>query len=147
MPNLLSLLHRIHQLSEQLLDCLQQEKQALDSNQYETLNTVAEHKQGLLDQLEQLDAQRMHLSENKPFNEFIAGSGDPSLIRGWNLTRDIIARCQQQNEINGRLLNRQGQIHTDIIALLSGNRTQTDQTYNAQGSQSKSATLLNNVKA
>ncbi len=147
MPDLLSLLHSIHQLSEQLLECLQQEKAALDENQYEALSTITEQKQQLLNQLEPLDAQRIALSSEQSFNEFIASSGDQSLIRAWNHTRDIITRCQQQNETNGRLLNRQGQIHRDIIALLSGNRTETDQTYNAQGNQGKSASLLNNVKA
>lgn len=147
MPNLLSLLHTIHQLSEQLLDCLQQEKIALDENQYEALSSIAEQKQQLLDQLEPLDTERVALSADTPFNEYIASCGDQSLIRAWNHTREIIAKCQLQNETNGRLLNRQGQIHRDIIALLSGNRTQTEQTYDAHGSQGKSASLLNNIKA
>lgn len=147
MTHLLSLLQSIQQHSQQLKACLEQEKQALDDQQYDQLILISEKKQVLLEQLTDLETQRANLSPGVQFNEFIASSGNTTLIRQWNNTRGIIARCQQQNAINGRLLNRQQQVNQDLISLLSGRKRQTEQTYNAQGSQGSSTSLLGDIKA
>jgi len=147
MTALLSLLINIQQHSQQLFDCLKLEKLALDNNQLEKLNEISSQKQALLKQLEQLDKQRAASSADKNFNEFIANSNNQALIHQWQTTRQSIAACQQQNEINGRLLNKRSQINQDILSILTGRSQQADETYNAQGNQTSNASLLSGIKA
>ncbi len=147
MTPLLSLLKNIQQQSQQLHDCLQEEKQALSARQYEELVAIADKKQSLVDALNALDQQRLQHSDNKNFNKFIAESGDTELIRQWNSTRGVISDCQQQNEVNGRLLGRQQMIQQDILSLITGRGAEQHDTYSADGNQRKQGHLLNNIKA
>lgn len=147
MTALLSLLASIQQYSQQLHDCLIQEKQALDANQYEHLCELASEKQSLVDQLQALDKQRVANSPDADFNDFIANSNDPSLIKQWEHTQKIIRLCQQQNEVNGRLLYKRNKINQETIAILSGRDKQTAQTYDAQGGQINSSSMLDGIKA
>ena len=147
MTALLSLLKNIQQHSQQLIDCLNQEKLALNKNQLDKLNEISSEKQILLDQLNQLDKQRAASSTNENFNKFIANSNNQPLIKQWDLTRQTISECQQLNEINGRLINKRSQINQDILSILSGRNEQADETYNAKGNQTGSSSLLGGVKA
>ena len=147
MNALLSLLQSIQLHSQQLLDCLKLEKQSLDNNQIEQLSEIAEQKQVLIDQLQKLDKQRSASCAEKDFNTFITDSNNPALTDQWNITRKTISDCQQQNEVNGRLLKKRSEINQDILTILTGRNQQADQTYDAQGSQTNSASLLNGIKA
>ena len=147
MTALLSLLQNIQKISQQLLDCLKHEKLALDNDQLEKLNDISNQKQILLEQLGQLDQQRAASSPDKNFNDFISSSNNQALINQWNSTRKHIADCQQQNEINGRLIVKRSQINQDILSVLSGRSEQGNETYNAKGNQTSSASLLGGVKA
>jgi len=147
MTDLLSLLQNIQNLSQQLLDCLLLEKQALDNNQLQELTEISNQKQTLLEQLDQLDKRRAANTTDKNFNTFIANSKNQPLIKQWNATRKLIAACQQQNEINGRLLNRRSMVNQDILSILSGRNQQADETYNAHGNQVGNASLFNGIKA
>lgn len=147
MNALLSLLQSIQQYSQQLHDCLQQEKQALDAKQYERLCELADEKQTLVDQLLQLDQQRSASFTGDNFNTFISNSHDQALIKQWEDTRESIRLSQQQNEVNGRLLKKRNQIIQETIAILSGRDKQTLETYDAQGEQANSNSMLDGIKA
>lgn len=147
MTALLSLLESIQQYSQQLHDCLIQEKQALDANQYERLCELASEKQSLVDQLQALDKQRAAISPEADFNNFIANSNDASLISQWEHTQQFIRLCQQQNEVNGRLLYKRNKLNQETIDILSGRDKQTAQTYDAQGGQVNSSSMLDGIKA
>jgi len=147
MTALLSLLKNIQQHSQQLFECLRLEKQALETNQLDTLAEISSQKQVLLDQLDQLDKQRAAISCEKNFNTFIINSKDKILINQWKQTHKVITDCQQQNEINGRLINKRSQVNQDILSILSGRNMQTDETYNAKGNQSNNASLFTGLKA
>ena len=147
MTALLSLLKNIQQHSQQLVNCLKQEKLALNKNQLDKLNEISSEKQLLVDKLNQLDQQRAASSTDKNFNDFIANSNDLQLIKQWDLTRQTISECQRLNEINGRVINKRSQINQDILSILSGRNEQADETYNAQGNQSSNSSLLGGIKA
>ena len=147
MSELLSLLQTIQQQSLELLDCLKHEKRVLDNNQLEKLNEISSQKQILLTQLNQLDKQRSARSADKNFNDFIANSNNPLLIKQWHTTRKAIQYCQQQNEVNGRLLYKRSQINQDVLSIITGHSLQTNETYDAQGSQTNSTSLFNGIKA
>ncbi len=147
MNELLSLLQTIHNHSQQLLGCLEDEKAALDQQDFSQLTQLCQNKQTLLDQLQSLDQQRQHYGQPQSFNRYIASCGDSRLIKQWNTTRGLIARCQQQNETNGRLMIRQQQIQQELIGMLSGKRFEKDTTYNSSGNQQRSSQLLGDIKA
>lgn len=147
MNALLSLLQHIQKHSQLLLNCLDQEKQSLDNNQLEQLNEISAQKQDLVNQLQELDQQRSEHCPENDFNTFIANTNNQALINQWDATRKIIVSCQQQNEINGRLLIKRSEINKDILTILTGRNQAADQTYDAQGSQVKNTSLLNGIKA
>ena len=147
MTALLSLLKNIQQQSLLLLECLKQEKLALDNNQLENLDSIASQKLPLLDKLEQLDKQRIANSVKDDFDDYINTSNNPALISQWQTTQLALSACRQQNEVNGRLIHKRSQINQDILSVLSGRDQTTDETYNAQGNQVASASLLNGIKA
>ena len=147
MTALLSLLKNIQQQSLLLLECLKQEKLALDNNQLENLDSIASQKLPLLDKLEQLDKQRIANSVKDDFDDYINTSNNPTLISQWQTTQLALSACRQQNEVNGRLIHKRSQINQDILSVLSGRDQTTDETYNAQGNQVASASLLNGIKA
>ena len=147
MTALLSLLQNIQHHSQMLLDCLAQEKLALENDQLERLNEISSQKQTLLTQLNQLDKQRAASSPDSKFNDFIASSNNQALINQWQATRKVIAECQKQNEINGRLIHKRSQLNKDILSILSGRSKQDCETYNAQGNQAASTSLLGGIKA
>jgi len=147
METLLSLLKSIQQDSQLLLDCLKQEKQLLDSHQLDKLATVSSKKQQLIIQLNQLDSQRKNYSTNADFNHFITLSKNAELISQWKVSRKIISACQKQNNINGKIIQRHGRINQDILSIITGQSLAEDKTYNAQGTQTRSNSLLNEIKA
>lgn len=147
MTALLSLLQNIQQQSTLLLNCLKQEKLALNDNQLEKLTEISTQKLTLLEKLDQLDKQRIASSPDKNFNDFINSSKNSALIKQWQETRQCIAECQQQNEINGRLINKRSQINMDTLSIITGHGKREETTYNAQGNQSSQASLFNGIKA
>lgn len=147
MTVLLSLLQNIQEHSQKLLECLALEKTMLDKNQLESLADISNKKQILLEQLNKLDTQRAAYSTEKNFNTFIVNTKDRLLMQQWKNTRQVITACQKQNEINGRLINKRSLINQDILAILSGRNQQSDNTYNAKGSQISSSSLFNGIKA
>ncbi len=147
-PELLSLLKNIQQQSLELLEQLKQEKQALDDNQTEKLRDISTQKQRQLEQLQALEHQRTgYISSNTDFNQLIASSKNQALIKQWSETRGAIKNCQQQNEINGRILHKQGQMNLDILSILTGHSQHSEQTYSSNGSQSRSSSLFDGIKA
>jgi len=147
MSTLLSLLQNIQQQNQQLLDCLIREKKSLDKNQLEELVDISNQKQILLEQLNELDKQRAANSCDKNFDAFIIKSNDQQLKAQWKTTRKSIIACQQQNEINGRLINKRSLMNQDILSILSGRNQQSDNTYNAKGNQTSKSSLFNGIKA
>ncbi len=147
MSALLSLIQNIQTLSQQLFECLTLEKQALDDNQLTELTEISTQKQSLLEQLDTLDKQRIANSSAKDFNALIENSKNPALIEQWSSTRQSIAACQQQNEINGRLLSKRNQLNQEILSILSGRSQTTAETYDAQGNQTGNTSLLAGIKA
>ncbi|HED36018.1 MAG TPA: flagellar protein FlgN [Gammaproteobacteria bacterium] len=159
---MLSLLQSIDKHSRELLTLLKQEKQALGSQDFEQLKQLANNKQTLLDKLQLLDAQRdkkfssllqqSHTSEkntsDENFNSYITSTHNTALINQWAVTQKSIAGCQQQNEINGQILRKQGQLNLEMLSILTGaNQQHPAQTYTADGTQPASSSLFNGVKA
>lgn len=127
------LLHVTTQTCQQLLDCLQEEFRALAAREYETVMSLAQSKQTLVDQLNELDGQIHAL---------------PGLTRHarWPALRALLQQCKQQNDTNGQLLNRSFQLTREALGILTGRNT-NNTLYSPSGLQQSTSPVLENITA
>lgn len=147
MTALLSLISTMHEYSQQLISCLNEEKNALDKQLYDELSVLAPKKQLIIDKLHNVEEQCIDICAGNDISKYIEESGENSLQTIWNSTQKLLQDCRKSNEVNGLLINRHSIINQDILTLLTGNQQQSGQTYNAQGSQTSSSSILNNIEA
>jgi len=147
MTALLSLISTMHEYSQQLISCLNEEKNALDKQSYDELAELAPKKQLIIDQLHSIEQQCIDICSDNDISKYIKESGKRSLQTIWDSTQKLLQDCRKKNEVNGLLINRHSIINQDILTLLTGNQQQSGQTYNAQGSQTSSSSILNNIEA
>jgi len=140
-----TLFENIETCSDQLYQCLSDERDALCNNQYETIMALAEKKQFLVAELDQLDQQRRQLSGSIDFAQFLSQSS-PELNQAWQALRDKIQRCQQQNEVNGRMLNRRNQIAQETLNILTGRSNGDETTYGPGGKTNCSGPKLTDTQ-
>jgi len=143
--NVKNILDKINDLSKQLYQCLVKEHDALSINKTDQLIPISEQKQSLLTQLDELDKQRLSLSGKKDFVLFLK-SIDARLVSYWEATKKSIKKCQQQNEINGHILNRKNTIAKETLEIFTGRKLTTEATYGPDGLTNNSNSLVTNVK-
>jgi len=112
---LFSILQAEYKTSADLLESLRLERQALIDADIDTINQLAEKKQPLVLQLEQLGKQRDSVLRNVGFSTDKAGlaafiSNQPqkqSQLLSQLLTKlkQVASACRQQNQLNGGVLN------------------------------------------
>jgi len=142
-------LEQIAASSTELLQCLIKEHDALSLNQLEKLVPLSEQKQQLVIRLDQLDQQRQAASNQTADNpsSFIdyLNSLDSKLSSYWRSVTKSIEKCQRQNEVNGRLLNRRNSISRETLEIITGRKLGNEHTYGADGLQSGNAAIVTNV--
>ena len=144
--NIKNILEQINDLSRQLYQCLVKEHDALSLNKLDKLIPISEQKQILVTQLDELDKQRTALSESKNFELFLK-SIDARLVSYWEAAKKSVKKCQQQNEINGLLLQRRNAIAKETLEIFTGRKLTTETTYGPDGLTNSSNSLVTNVKA
>lgn len=143
-----SILKDIDHSTGQLLNCLQDELKALNEKQYESLITIAQNKQQLVEQLEKLDIKRRQFDDSKNFSDYLLQQDTSGKLAAyWNLVRDKIKKCQQQNGVNGRLLQRYHRLSRDTMSLLCGKPLNNDATYGPNGLRLGQQSLLSDTQA
>jgi len=147
MTALLSLISTLHEHSQQLIACLNEEKNALDNQAYDELSALAPKKQLIIDKLNSIEQQCIDACSGNDINKHIKESGKRSLQTIWDSTQKLLQDCRKSNEINGLIINKQSIINQDVLTLLTGNQQQGGQTYNAQGNQTNNNSILNNIEA
>ena len=147
MTALLSLISALHEHSQQLIACLNEEKDALDNQAYDELSALAPKKQLIIDKLSSIEQQCIDACSGNDINKYIKESGKRSLQTIWDSTQKLLQDCRKSNEINGLIINKQSIINQDVLTLLTGNQQQGGQTYNAQGNQTNNNSILNNIEA
>ena len=147
MTALLSLISTMHEYSQQLISCLNEEKNALDKQSFDELSVLAPKKQLIIDKLHSVEQQCIDICAGNDISKYIEESGKRSLQTIWESTQKLLQDCRKSNEVNGLLINRHSTINQDMLTLLTGNQQQSGQTYNAQGSQKNSNSILNNIEA
>ena len=146
--DLKSLLENIQNLSGTLHNCLRNENQALTGKDYQALLTVAEEKQQLIDRLNELDQQRERYCAEREFGAFLNKLDNSQQLSGiWEKVRQTVKQCRDQNEINGRLLQRQNRITRETMELLTGRTPSSDTTYGPNGMTKGNNSMLSDVEA
>jgi flagellar biosynthesis protein FlgN len=102
---------------EQLADALQSERTALATGNVEALNQSGASKHSLMVRLEQLDSERVQLSQGAP-------AASHSLAPLWQQVLQSLRACQQLNQRNGYLVGVRLQQVRKALAVLTGNDTE-----------------------
>jgi len=152
----------VHQLLEdsiqstnELLSLLEQERTHLTQRNHSVIPALLEQKQQLMSQLEQGALQRQQWLAQAPqqhdqqspderWNTVLTDLGGPTLTKLWETFKDNLTSCQQNNEINGRMIGRGQQSIRQLLTLLKG-QIETPTLYNQAGctqNQSLSQTVV-----
>jgi flagellar biosynthesis protein FlgN len=110
----------------QLISILDEERVALESADAKALNHTGEAKQMLLRRLEQLDVERLHLSN----------SSSEATQQNDSIWRDLLkslATCRDKNMRNGALVNQRLIQVRRALSVLTGNDSQKAGTYGQNG--------------
>lgn len=128
------LLQEIEQTCQQLLACLHQEFASLSQREYQTVLTLSQSKQLLVEKLDALDEQ-------------VRNSKNIQQHTRWPALRNTLQECHLQNASNGKLLARSYQLSKETLGILTGQGKTSDTTYNLSGIQQSAASTLANVTA
>lgn len=123
-----------------LLQLLEQEREALKTRDLENLEDIIQNKSANLLHLEQSARQRSAwvAQQQKPTEKAEAiwlgliRSTQPDAQREWEEFRILLRQCQEENEVNGKLLARNQQVFSRLLALVRG-KDESDPLYNAKG--------------
>ena len=98
---------------EQLAQVLEVERAALDAGDLDALDRAGAHKQVLMQQLEQLDAERRLLAREQPQ---VPAAPDPA----WAAIVDSLQHCHRLNQRNGGIVGQRLQLVRQALAVLTG---------------------------
>lgn len=123
-----------------LLQFLEQEREALKARDVDKLEEIIQNKSANLLHLEQSAKQRSAwvAKQLKPNEKAEAAwktliqSTKPEAQREWDEFRGLLRQCQEQNEVNGKLLARNQQVFSRLLAIVRG-KDEGDPLYNAKG--------------
>lgn len=149
LSQLQSQIQALFEQSQLLHDYLLQEKQSLEQQDYSQLLEIAPRKQQQVETLQQLEQNCKQLCGSQGIHSRIMQTADRSLIQLWNNTQKLVKQCQQQNDVNGLLIQRSSQINQATLGILTGKSPQQEhgQTYNSSGNQDNRNSILNDIQA
>jgi len=142
--------------SEQLLDILIEEHQALSSSDPDLITAIGAKKLSALQRVEQQYAQRTHFltciglsSSNKEMETIIKRLPQESqLVAQWQALQEIAKKLQRQNEINGGVIALTQRHLTLALDILNGKANITSTaTYGRSGQANSEATPQHLAKA
>lgn len=101
----------------ELMDALTTERSALETADVDALNHAGANKHELMVRLEQLDGERVQLSQGAP-------DASRVLAPKWQEVLQSLRACQQLNQRNGYLVGIRLQQVRKALAVLTGNETE-----------------------
>lgn len=110
---LAAVLGDMRQAVTRLVQVLEAERGALDDGDSTALDQAGAHKQAILLQLEQLDAERRQLAREVP-------STNSALEPAWAVIVQSLRLCQQLNQRNGKAVNQRLNLVRQALAVLTG---------------------------
>lgn len=103
----------IRRAADELARVLETEREALVGADAAALDRIGAHKQQLMQQLEQYDAERVQLSQALP-------AAAASLAARWQDVLQTLANCRQLNQRNGNLVAQRLEQVRRALAVLTG---------------------------
>ncbi|WEN14634.1 flagellar protein FlgN [Rhodanobacter sp. AS-Z3] len=110
---LASVLDDMQRATDQLLAVLESERAALVSGDPKALDEAGTNKQTIMQQLEQLDVERLQLSREQP-------SRQAALQPEWTRVMESLARCHALNQRNGSTVNQRLIQVRQALSILTG---------------------------
>ncbi len=115
---LASVLDEMQQRADELQSTLEAERAALDGADAEALDAAGNRKQALMQQLEQLDAERQLLQRQQP-------AGNAARESRWAQVLVVLRHCHALNQRNGSLVNQRLAQLRQALAILTGHAGET----------------------
>lgn len=145
---LLPLLETQQQDAVRMQQVMEQEFQALKSNDLTMFDQAMDAKNQQLRHLEQQEQQLMPMLEQiigAPGNKirleaYIAQSGNTQLLASWQTLHDTLKACHEQNQVNQRILEASRVQIQQTLDLLRGINSTPD-TYQDSGQKTRSGSL------
>ena len=151
MKDLINLLDKTTALTLELLDVLNEEREALSQQDITILETVIEKKLGVAQALQALDRQRdnalakLGAAPGAAGTEAIlAANADQQLHDSWQALCEASLRCKEENLLVGTMIRKNKLVTDQALQVLRKGSIETNQTYSANGitsSQSQSSPL------
>ena len=140
--------------SNQLLDILIEEHQALSTSDPDLISSCSSNKLSALQRIEQHHTQRAHFlnsiglsSSNEEMDEFIKRLPKKNaLVAQWQELQDVAKKLHHQNEVNGGVIALTQRHITLALDILSGKANITS-TYGRSGQTNSGATPQHIAKA
>ncbi len=146
--NITPLLEDITNYLEQLFHALENEYQALSDNDTQAIESIAQEKTMLMEQLEDLNKERRTLLEAAGLNLNTSGVDDflnsstipdkPKLKTLWGNISSLSKQCDKQNNINGIIIENNRRHTENALSVLQG-KQQTAELYSSKGQSIKMA--------
>lgn len=135
-----SQIHKDTQVCQALLDLLVLERQALKSKDLDQLEKIINEKAEHLLHLEHSAKLRTlwseHLAAQTPeaaWNDLLKQCNDSNLQGAWKDLKVLFKECQTANEINGKIMSRNHQTFSRLLAIFRG-QSNAPGLYNSSGS-------------
>jgi flagella synthesis protein FlgN len=116
---LASVLDEMQLRADELQSTLEAERAALDRADAEALDAAGNRKQALMQQLEQLDAERQLLQRQQPVGEAVRESR-------WAQVLQVLRHCHALNQRNGSLVNQRLAQLRQALAILTGHAGESE---------------------
>ena len=116
---LASVLDEMQLRADELQSTLEAERAALDRADAEALDAAGNRKQALMQQLEQLDAERQLLQRQQPVGDAVRESR-------WAQVLQVLRHCHALNQRNGSLVNQRLAQLRQALAILTGHAGESD---------------------
>lgn len=128
-----------------LLEALNREHQLLFRRETDAIGAVVADKEEALGRLNQLAGERSALllqagySDDKAgFSAFINSDESGELADKWQVLEEGLRGCQQQNQLNGMLLESSRQLAQQMLSIIVGQHTQKTELYDQSGASKTS---------
>jgi flagella synthesis protein FlgN len=116
---LASVLAEMQLRADELQSTLEAERAALDRADAEALDAAGNRKQALMQQLEQLDAERQLLQRQQPVGDAVRESR-------WAQVLQVLRHCHALNQRNGSLVNQRLAQLRQALAILTGHAGESE---------------------
>ncbi|WP_163131716.1 flagellar export chaperone FlgN [Agarivorans sp. Alg241-V36] len=124
-----------------LLSLLEQEKVALEQDDTIALYAVAEQKEQALVLIASADEEIAASSEKEQLNS------DPQFAQQVETIKDLLAQCQERNELNGEIIKASNEKVRQLSAVIDQLQNQNASTYDKLGKKHSSQRMGKGFKA